>query len=253
MNQGLILMAAWRIADQPQNFLHAVLKSKYFSDSSIWRPNSNTPKSAFWASIVKVLPILKTHSFYQLSKGDISIWSTPWCNEWTYIYDNLIIQPSNYPYPAKVKDLWNPNQQAWNHQLIDSLFQAPTDTIIKNTPIISSQDEDFLCWKLMPSGKCSSKSAYRACLKYLQDQGEPTPRQVHSSTKQVLIQMWKNKQIIPRVKAFGWILLRKAVPTGARAGKYSKHISKLCCRCGLEENETHLFFTCSFARAAWFA
>jgi hypothetical protein len=51
VNLGLILMAAWRIANQPNDFLHAVLKSKYFPDSSIWRPKPNTPNSAFWASI----------------------------------------------------------------------------------------------------------------------------------------------------------------------------------------------------------
>jgi hypothetical protein len=47
MNQGLTLIAAWWIADQPGNFLHAILKSKYFTGSSIWRSNLNTPKFAF--------------------------------------------------------------------------------------------------------------------------------------------------------------------------------------------------------------
>jgi hypothetical protein len=79
MNQALILTAAWRIAEQPNSFLHGVLKSKYFPDSSIWRPNPSVPKSAFWSSIIKILPILKVHSFYQITEGNISIWSTPWC------------------------------------------------------------------------------------------------------------------------------------------------------------------------------
>jgi hypothetical protein len=182
-------MAAWRIVDQPDNFLHAVLKSKYFPNSSIWGSNTNVPKSAFWASIIKVLPILKAHSVYQISRGCISIWSSPWCKDWTHIYDSLIIQPENFSYPAQVKDLWTPTQQAWNHQLIDSLFQPPMATTIKNTPIICSQDEDFLCWKLTHTGKCNSKSAYRACLQYLQDHGEPKPSQVHPSTKQMLNQI----------------------------------------------------------------
>jgi hypothetical protein len=124
---------------------------------------------------------------------------------------------------------------------------------IKNTPIICSQDAVFLCWKLTPSGKCSSKSAYRACLENLQDHGEPRPRQVHPSTKQLCIKSGGNKKITPRVQTFGWRLLRKAIPTGACAGKYSKHISRLCCRCGIEENDFHLFFLCGFAKAAWFS
>jgi hypothetical protein len=124
-------MAAWRIADKPNDFLHAVLKSKYFPDSTIWRPKPNTPKSAFWASIIKVMPILKKHSFYQLSQGNISVWSSPWCNYWANIYDCLIIQPNNYHYPSKVKDLWLPNEKNWNHDLIDSLFQTQMANSIK--------------------------------------------------------------------------------------------------------------------------
>jgi hypothetical protein len=64
MNQGILLMTACRIADNKDTFLHSVLKSKYFPDTSIWRPNVNIHKSACWSCIVKILPILKEHSFY---------------------------------------------------------------------------------------------------------------------------------------------------------------------------------------------
>jgi hypothetical protein len=151
-----------------------------------------------------------------------------------------------------VKDLWLPNQKQWDHHLIDTLFQQPMASIIKSTDIIHSQEDDILCWKLTPSGKCNTKSAYRACLQNLQEHGEPKPRQVHPHTVQLLKLIWKNRQITPRVQAFGWRILRRAIPTGARAGKFSKDISKLCSRCGMEEDDTHLFFTCNFARAAWF-
>lgn len=252
VNQGLLLSAAWRIAKDPHGFLHNILKSKYFNDSSIWRPKPNLPKSAFWTSVLKVIPLLHRNSFYQITQGNISIWNTPWCEAWPRIYDDLILQEANFSYPAVVSDLWIPGQKLWNNDLIDSLFMQPTASIIKRTPIISLVDPDILCWKLTPNGQCTSKSAYRTCLQFLQDSGEPAPVQVQARTVQLLNQVWKNKLLAPRIQVFAWRLLRKAIPTGQRAARCSKHIASLCSRCGQTEDDTHLFFTCPFARAAWF-
>uniref|UniRef100_A0ACD5WFD3 Uncharacterized protein n=1 Tax=Avena sativa TaxID=4498 RepID=A0ACD5WFD3_AVESA len=52
---------------------------------------------------------------------------------------------------------------------------------------------------------------------------------------------------------FAWRLLRKALPTGKRASKYSKHINENCSRCGNLEDEMHMLFLCPFSKAAWFS
>jgi hypothetical protein len=65
--------------------------------------------------------------------------------------------------------------------------------------------------------------------------------------------MWKEKQMAPRVQTFAWRLLRNALATGKRAGKYSKHISENCPTCGNLEDEMHLFFLCPFSKAAWYS
>jgi hypothetical protein len=253
VNQSLILMSAWRIAQNPQDHLHLVLKAKYFPDSSIWRPNPNKPKSAFWASILKILPTLKAHTFYQLTQGNISIWSTPWCPSWISIYDELIIQPPGFVYPTLVKDLWLTDQRIWNEDLIDLLFTPAMAQNIKQTQIINTDEQDILCWKLTPNGKCNAKSAYRACVQVLyEERQEERPIPPSPDTVQLLNQVWNCNEIIPRIQTFAWRFLRKAMPIGDRAGRFAKHIDKLCCRCGLQEDDVHLFFTCPFAKAAWF-
>jgi hypothetical protein len=110
-NQSLILSTAWRIAQQPESQLYNILKAKYFHDTSIWRAKPNVPKSAFWTSIIKILPLLAKHSFYQITTGNISIWSTPRCPYWQHIHDHLIIQETGFVCPAVVLDLWVSHQK----------------------------------------------------------------------------------------------------------------------------------------------
>uniref|UniRef100_A0ACD5XI67 Uncharacterized protein n=1 Tax=Avena sativa TaxID=4498 RepID=A0ACD5XI67_AVESA len=251
-NMGLILSAAWRIAEKPNSFLHDILKAKYFPSSSIWRPKPNTPKSAFWSSVLKVLPILLQNSWIQLCNGSSSIWSSPWFNGWENIYDNLILQNRDFNYPATINQLWIPGRKEWNYSLVDSLFLQPAAQAIKNTTIVPTEEDDILCWNLTPSGKCNSKSTYRACLQMLFDTGTPSPDQVQESIKNIMKQVWRCKEMIPRIKTFAWRLLRRALATGDRASQFSRHIDKVCSRCGIPETDLHLFFLCPFAKAAWF-
>lgn len=252
INEGLILAAAWRLAKDPSSHLHLVLKSKYFHDASIWTTSPSTPKSAFWSSILKMMPKLKAHSFYQITQGNVSIWSTPWCSLWNTVYDHLIIRPPGYIYPSLVKDLWLPDRKVWNNNLIYSLFQQPLASAIIQTDIIQENSPDILCWDLTPNGICTSKSTYKLCLQDIHANPRFAPSHVSLQVKHLLNVTWKQKMMIPRVKTFAWRLLRKALPTGLRAGRFSVHISQLCSRCGQQEDEMHLFFLCDFARAAWF-
>jgi len=48
-------------------------------------------------------------------------------------------------------------------------------------------------------------------------------------------------------------LIRRALATGVRAGNFSTKIDRHCTTCNLVENDSHLFFHCTFARVVWFS
>lgn len=252
VNQGLILTAAWRLAKEPQSQLALILKAKYHHDTSIWRAKSDKPKSAFWAAILKVNPLLTSAAFYQIIDGSSSIWSTPWFHGWETIYENLTIRTPPFVYPAVVKDLWLPNQKAWNAELVISLFSSQTANAILQTPIINSDGWDTLVWKLTPAGDCTSKCAYKHCFNNLALPANQQPKVVSSQIISLLNQVWQVKSMAPRVQTFAWRLLRKALPTGKHASKFSNHIEPECSRCGCVEDEMHMFFLCPFSKSAWY-
>jgi hypothetical protein len=64
---------------------------------------------------------------------------------------------------------------------------------------------------------------------------------------------WKSKDLPPLIKTFTWRLIRRALSTGARAGRYSVHIDEHCSACQAIEDDAHLFFHCQLPRAVWFS
>jgi len=58
VNRSLILHAAWNIATKKNPFVTAILKSKYYPNTSFWLSSNSNTKSIFWGSILQMKQIL---------------------------------------------------------------------------------------------------------------------------------------------------------------------------------------------------
>lgn len=103
-------------------------------------------------------------------------------------------------------------------------------------------------------GACSSKEAFLFLNNDMQveilQQGA---RGISPQALNILIRVWRHKLIPPCTKTFTWRLIRRALAIGQRAGNLSSKIQKECSVYNMTENDSHLFFHCSFARAVWFS
>lgn len=253
MNKAILLNVAWRIVTSQDSITSRILKSKYSPFTSFWKAPTNTPKSAFWTSILKVREPLTNAVTIQISKGNSSIWSSPWCPFWSNIHDHLNIQQPGFNYPATIKDLWIPNTKSWNIQLLSNLFGADNANIIGKIPIAADNNDDTIIWKFTSSGICTSKSAYQIFCPSFYGHNAGPHQVLSDRTRNIIRALWLNKEMPPRVQVFGWRLMRNAIPTGCTAAARSVHINRRCCRCGTDETDFHLFFSCNFVRAVWFA
>ena len=102
-------------------------------------------------------------------------------------------------------------------------------------------------------GDCTTKNIYRHLRAQMQVQlPQQGSRSILPQANHILRRMWKLKEIPPLIKTFTWRLIRRALATRQRAGRYSPNIDKLCTACGSLQTDAHLFFHCDFARAVWF-
>ena len=168
---------------------------------------------------------------------------------WNQIHDHLIIPVTTNPLPAKVSDLWIHGTHEWNHQLIANTFSAEFTNSVSATQIIPNDSEDILRWHPATNGQCTSKNIYT----YLSTHNTASlpatsPCSILPNANQILQKIWKCKTIPPIIKTFTWRLIRRALATAERAGRYTIHIDQCCSYCGSIENDFHLFFQCNLAK-----
>jgi hypothetical protein len=125
INQSIIIQSTWNVATNKNPFLSAILKSKYFLDSTFWTTPTTSFRSVYWSSILQVKYHLHNNTNVQVHKGNSSIWSTPWNQYWDHMHDHLLFPITNNPLRAKIYDLWLQDSTTWDHQLLSSTFNPP--------------------------------------------------------------------------------------------------------------------------------
>ncbi|CAN6241639.1 unnamed protein product [Urochloa humidicola] len=245
---------AWTIVSEQNAQLSAILKAKYYSNASFWTAPLHTPRSLFWASILKIKNELHDQTFFQIAKGNTNIWSQPWAPTWQDMHSRLQEHIPRSSIPNIVSDMWIPTTKTWDTNKIQLFFGSDAVQEFTQIPILKCQHDDFLCWKSSTSGDCTAKDAYITLANQNQT---PIPTQGSRGLPQPVLRLlnsiWKHSHLQPRLKAFAWRLLRQALATGQRAARFSNNIDGKCSRCGTIESDNHLFFSCDFARAVWFA
>jgi hypothetical protein len=243
VNKSLLVHAAHNIATDKNKFLSAVIKAKYYPNTTFWKASKNGTKSVFWSSILHVQHHLHSNVHYQLHAGN-SIWCTPWCPIWDSIHDHLRMPVTVTPLPAKAYDLWVPHTHEWNTPLVSNIFDDKATQAIIATQTIPSDQPDILRWRPSRTGTCSTKEIYKVLSSanrvQLPQQGS---KSINAHASQILKRAWKIKNLPPLIKTFTWRLIRNAIATAERVGRYSQ-IPRHCSTCGQLETDSHLFLHC---------
>ncbi|KAJ1279054.1 hypothetical protein BS78_04G125600 [Paspalum vaginatum] len=220
VNKSLVTHSAWMVAAQKDTFLSKVLEAKYHPHTSFWKASTTGSRSVFWSSIQLMRHYIHENFIYQIHEGVVKIWSEPWCPMWDNIHSHLKIPSTVNPLPNQVKDLWNYNEQSWNIELINQVFDTQDAQIIENIPVVYQKTKDILMWNPSKNGDCSTKEAY----KFLTIPSTPITnlhgsRGVTTQPLALLDRTWKDKNIQPKFKTFLWRMLWYALATAQRVSK----------------------------------
>jgi len=170
------------------------------------------------------------------------------------MHDSLQDNAPHTSMPNIVSDLWIQHTKHWDTQKIELFFGPQSVQEVTKIQIINHHHDDYLCWDTSITCTCTAKEAY---LMLANQNPAPINNQGSRTLPQPILHIlniiWRNSLLQPRLKTFTWRLLRQALATGQRAGRFSQHIDEKCACCGNLETDNHLFFSCHFARAVWFA
>ena len=143
-NQALLAKQGWCLKQNPNTFLHRVLKAKYFLDCSFMEAKIPSHSSYSCWSLAQGRHVIRLGTRWWIGTGrEVSIWQDKWINP-SRPY-KLISPRQILPDIAKVSDLIDIETHQWKKPLIDSIFWPEKVAQIKAI-LLSPSHQDSLVW-----------------------------------------------------------------------------------------------------------
>uniref|UniRef100_A0A2N9HDU2 Reverse transcriptase domain-containing protein n=1 Tax=Fagus sylvatica TaxID=28930 RepID=A0A2N9HDU2_FAGSY len=142
-NDALLGKQVWRLLKNTSSLFHRVFKAKFFPNGTLLDAKSNRRDSYAWQSILKARDNILKGAAWRVGDGKtIKIWRDKWLLEDHH-------QKIVFPGPAvlaesTVSQLFIPNVQRWDDNLIDKLFHPYDAAAIKCIPLSNRVTKDDL-------------------------------------------------------------------------------------------------------------
>ena len=214
-NDALLGKQVWRLLKNTSSLFHRVFKAKFFPNGTLLDAKSNRRGSYAWQSILKARENILKGAAWRVGDGKtIKIWKDKWLLEDHH-------QKIVFPGPAvlaesTVSQLFIPNVQRWDDNLIDKLFHPYDAAAIKCIPLSNRVTKDDLIWKGTKSGLYSVQSGYRFLLE------EELKNLPNSSNSSQMNQVWRDVwslQVPRKVQMFTWRALKDSLPSKLKLWK----------------------------------
>lgn len=242
-NQALLAKLAWRLVTAPESLLARVLFGKYCHGKHFLDVESPKVCSHGWRGILFGRDLLTKNLGKAVGNGQtIRLWKDSWISLDKMVKPMGPIKESDLD--LTVSDLLT-DDLSWNSRRIKEVLPEFLEQIICLQPSRKGAEDSYI-WHATSSGVYSTKSGYFAASTPWLEKSESSQAEEFHWIKDI----WAG-EFSPKMKAFLWAVVQKAIPIGENLYQRGVRSAAQCLRCNEHETSTHLFFTCPFAKRVW--
>lgn len=235
----MLAKQGWRLVNNENPLVTSLMKARYFPHCDFLTATLGNNPSYMWRSILAAHEFVKQGCRKRIGNGDSTmVWKVPWLPD----MDNGMLTTEMPPelQNITVRSLMVPGEYRWDEDVLNDICNARDVELIKKIPLPMIDRDDKWFWSLDDKGLFTVKSCYRKI------QGEHN--RPHSSFWKKL---WSMK-VPGKVVNFLWRACCNCLPTAVALKTKMVQIDVKCSWCRMEnEDDTHVLFTCSFAKSVW--
>ena len=237
-NMAMIAKQGWRLLTEANKLVSAVMKARYYSDSSVLNVKLGSNPSYVWRGIYQALEVVRAGARRKIGDGeDTMVWKVPWLPDDSHGF----IATDEYPQlkNIKVSSLMSADKR-WDVDLLNDLFCDRDVDLITRIPIPLRDTRDSWYWLLVEKGEFTVRSSYRW---------------LHGECTDSYTALWKklwHLQLPNKISNLVWRLCKGCLPTAMALASKHVDIDVRCPWCHSEiETDVHIMFLCDFARTVW--
>ncbi|XP_074333675.1 putative ribonuclease H protein At1g65750 isoform X1 [Apium graveolens] len=238
-NLSMLAKQGWRLLTESNPLVSAVMKAKYYPNSSFLDATIGSNPSFAWRSILAAIDVVKAGARRRIGNGrDTTIWDSPWLPD---VSDGYVRTPMpEQLHHGMVHNLMQEDVCRWDFDIVQDVLQTRDVDLIKRIPLPLEEVTDSWFWILDEKGDYTVKSGYRWL------QGE-----LDMVDKGFWIKLWSLK-LPGKVTNFLWRVCTSCLPTASALILKHVDINVLCPWChSASETDTHVLFECGFAKTVW--